>query len=115
MTTTARSGALVLAGALAFTGLTGCDFGRKRGTALQAPFLITDYGLMDAVARSALAGRMLAGLDRYGVVGLALVPGTLLHPSGPRPLVALSSYRRVRFLVVRWRTTGELISALGAK
>jgi hypothetical protein len=83
--------------------------------ALQAPFLITDYGLMDAVARSALTGRMLAGLDRYGVVGLALVPGTLLHPSAPRPLLALSSYRGVRFLVVRWRTTGELISALGAK
>jgi TRAP-type C4-dicarboxylate transport system substrate-binding protein len=89
--------------------------GVKSFRALQAPFLITDYRLMDAVVRSRLASRMLRGLDRFGVVGLALVPNTLLHPAGPRAFIAPSSYRGVRFLVTRWRTTDELLSALGAR
>jgi len=87
--------------------------------ALQAPFLITRYGVMDAVARSPVAAQMLGGLRPYGFVGLALVPSTLLHPSlhlpAQAPLTVPASYRGIRFLVARWPTTDALISALGGK
>ena len=87
--------------------------------ALQTPFLITGYGVMDAVARSPVAAQMLGGLRPYGVVGLALVPSTLLHPSlhlpAKAPLTGPSSYRGVRFLVMRWPTTDTLLSALGGR
>lgn len=91
------------------------DLGVRSFQALQVPFLITDYATMDAVVRSRLAGRMLAGLERYAVVGLALVPRTLLHPVGSRPLLAPADYRGMQFLVARSRATDKLLAAFGAK
>src|SRR4051812_22178535 len=50
--------------------------------ALQAPFLITSDALVERVLTSALAGEMLAGLQRAGVTGLVLLPESLRHPFG---------------------------------
>ena len=50
--------------------------------ALQAPFLITSEALVERVLTSALAGEMLAGLQKAGVTGLVLLPESLRHPFG---------------------------------
>jgi TRAP-type C4-dicarboxylate transport system substrate-binding protein/Tol biopolymer transport system component len=48
--------------------------------ALQAPFLITDDALAEAVASSDIAKQMLNGLLSANVIGLALWPEDLRHP-----------------------------------
>jgi hypothetical protein len=48
--------------------------------ALQAPFLITDLALAEAVSTSDLADRMLADMRSAGFVGLAMWPDDLRHP-----------------------------------
>jgi TRAP-type C4-dicarboxylate transport system substrate-binding protein len=48
--------------------------------ALQAPFLITDNALAEAVAASDIGTRMLDGLSSAGMTGLALWPEDLRHP-----------------------------------
>ena len=50
--------------------------------ALQAPFLIDSYPLLDAVLASPMAGRMLAGLHQAGFTGLGLYPDQLRHLNG---------------------------------
>lgn len=83
--------------------------------ALQAPFLISNYRLMNNVARSSLADRMLKGLEDYDVVGLALVPDALQHPTGRnRAFVAPADYAGARFFTIRSRATDDLLAALGA-
>src|SRR5215218_361302 len=42
--------------------------------ALQAPFLIIDYKVLDRVVSGHIAARMLTSLERVGLVGLGLVP-----------------------------------------
>ena len=91
------------------------DLGVKSVDVFQAPFLFRGYRQLDAVARSHLAGRILDGLKRYKVVGLALVPRALLHPEGPRPLRAPSDYEGLQFLVARSRATDDLLAAFGAR
>src|SRR5262249_14159170 len=56
--------------------------------ALQAPFLIDSYPLLDAVVRSPMAGRMLAGLHQAGFTGLGLYPDQLRHLIGFRKPLA---------------------------
>ena len=83
--------------------------------ALQAPFLVTNYALLDRLVTSPLAAKMLAGLDRYGVVGLALVPGLLRHPVGfGRPLVSLSDFAGARIRTNPSRATDAIVRSLGA-
>jgi TRAP-type C4-dicarboxylate transport system substrate-binding protein/DNA-binding beta-propeller fold protein YncE len=48
--------------------------------ALQAPFLITDDALAEAVAASEIGTQMLDGLSSANVIGLALWPEDLRHP-----------------------------------
>src|SRR5262245_39958044 len=48
--------------------------------ALQAPFLITNDALAEAVATSDIATRMLDSLSPLGLVGLTLWPEDLRHP-----------------------------------
>jgi TRAP-type C4-dicarboxylate transport system substrate-binding protein len=83
--------------------------------ALQAPFLVTSYALLDRIATGPLASRMLAGLDRHGFVGLALVPDWLRHPIGVRrPLRSLPDFAGARVRVNPSRATDTLMRALGA-
>ena len=83
--------------------------------ALQAPFLVTSYALLDRIATGPLASQMLAGLSRHGFVGLALVPDWLRHPFGlRRPLRSLQDFGGARMRVNPSRATDALMRALGA-
>jgi TRAP-type C4-dicarboxylate transport system substrate-binding protein len=83
--------------------------------ALQAPFLITSYPLLDRVATGPLARRMLAGLARQHVIGLALVPELLRHPVGFRhPLSSLADFEGARIRTLPSRAGDALLRALGA-
>jgi TRAP-type C4-dicarboxylate transport system substrate-binding protein len=60
---------------------------------LQAPLLLDDYAAQAAVCSSDLAPEMLEGLERLGLVGLAVMPGANRKPFGfSRPLVAAADY-----------------------
>jgi len=83
--------------------------------ALQTPFLVTNYALLDKVVSGPIAREMLAGLDGHGVVGLALIPGLLRHPFGlRRPLLSPRDFAGARIRVIPSRATDALFRALGA-
>lgn len=83
--------------------------------ALQAPFLITSYPLLERVVTSPLARSMLAGVAAHGVVGLGLVPGLLRHPVGiERPLVSLADFSGARVRSQPSKATDTLLRTLGA-
>jgi TRAP-type C4-dicarboxylate transport system substrate-binding protein len=91
------------------------ELGVRSFQALQAPFLITSYDVLDLVATGPEAGRMLAGLNGHGVVGLALVPDLLRHPVGlVRPLASPADFAGARVRVEPSRAKAALITALGA-
>ena len=83
--------------------------------ALQAPFLISNYALLDEVVKSALARQMLGGLKDQHVVGLALIPGLLRHPVGiRRPIVSLPDFAGTRIRDQPSATSDAVLQALGA-
>ncbi|CCK25666.1 TRAP dicarboxylate transporter-DctP subunit [Streptomyces davaonensis JCM 4913] len=83
--------------------------------ALQAPFLVTSDALVERVVTDPLAEDMLAGLERRGVVGLALLPEGLRHPFAyHRPLRGPDDYRGAAVRVPRSQVTHDLFEALGA-
>jgi TRAP-type C4-dicarboxylate transport system substrate-binding protein len=84
--------------------------------ALQAPFLVTDYGLLGRIATGTLAERMLAGLDSHGYVGLGLVPEHLRYAFGVRaPLASVDDFAGARVRVRPSQASDALMRALGAK
>jgi TRAP-type C4-dicarboxylate transport system substrate-binding protein len=92
------------------------ELGVQSFRALQAPFLITSYRLLDRVIRSPIRTEMLRGLGAADVAGIQLIPGELRHPLGlRRPLVRYSDYLGKRIDVPLSRTTDALVRSLGAK
>jgi TRAP-type C4-dicarboxylate transport system substrate-binding protein len=90
--------------------------GVKSFQALQAPFLITDHGLLGRVAQSPLADDMLAGLRPLDLAGLAVVPELLRHPAARRhALVSVEDFHGARIRDIPSAATDALLSALGAK
>lgn len=84
--------------------------------ALQAPFLVTDYGLLGRIATGPPAERMLAGLDGHGFVGLGLVPEHLRYAFGVRgPLASVGDFAGARVRVRPSEASDALMRALGAK
>ena len=110
--------ALVRAGTvdLGWIGARAWDtLGVRSLQALQAPFLIDSYPLLDAVLRSPMASDMLAGLNRAGYTGLGLYPDQLRHPAGFRKsLASLRELRGARIRVPASRASEALFRALGA-
>ena len=91
------------------------QLGLRSFQALQAPFLIDNYAVLDRVTTGPLATEMLAGLKGENIVGLALVPELLRHPVGGRhPLVTPSEFARARLRDWPSRVTDSLLRALGA-
>ena len=91
------------------------NFGVTSFEALQAPFLITNYPLLDRVVTSGIANTMLNGLRSQHVVGLTLIPDQLRHPVGlTHPLVSLSDFAGARVRIQPSRVTSSLMRALGA-
>jgi TRAP-type C4-dicarboxylate transport system substrate-binding protein len=84
--------------------------------ALQAPFLVNSDALLDKVASDPVAEKMLAGLDRVGIVGLALLPESLRHPVGfAHPLSSLADFAGAGVRAPRSELTWEMLRALGAR
>jgi TRAP-type transport system periplasmic protein len=90
--------------------------GIKSFQALQAPFLVTDYGLLGRIVTGPPAERMLAGLDGHGFVGLGLVPEHLRYAFGVRgPLASVGDFAGARVRVRPSEASDALMRALGAK
>jgi TRAP-type transport system periplasmic protein len=59
-----------------------------------APFAVDSYALQREVLHSSLSERMLGGVERLDLVGIALLPGELRKPVGvSRPLIGPRDYR----------------------
>jgi TRAP-type C4-dicarboxylate transport system substrate-binding protein len=83
--------------------------------ALVAPFLIDNHPLQRRVLESDLMGEMLAGTDKLGLVGLAVLPTRLRKPlSVSRPLVTAEDYRGARIGVREGEVAKATFAALGA-
>jgi TRAP-type C4-dicarboxylate transport system substrate-binding protein len=84
-------------------------------TALSTPMLIDSYPLENAVLESTIPERMLAGLSRLGVGGLAVLGDQLRVPiSVHHPLLAPGDWRGLTFGTYRSKTQEQVIRALGA-
>ncbi|HET6548855.1 MAG TPA: TRAP transporter substrate-binding protein DctP [Solirubrobacter sp.] len=83
--------------------------------ALHAPFLVTSNSLVDRIARGDLGAEMLRGLDRAGVVGLALLPEDLRHPFAfGRPFLTRDDFAGKAMRVPRSSVAYATFRALGA-
>lgn len=88
--------------------------GVRAFAALQAPFVLTTYG----VARKAITGpagdTLRAALERAGVVPLALVPAELRRLLAVRPLDSPEAFGGLRVRVPDNATSSDDVRALGA-
>jgi TRAP-type C4-dicarboxylate transport system substrate-binding protein len=83
--------------------------------ALNAPFLVTSDELVERIITGELAGEMLSGLTKAGVVGLALLPVGLRHPFAfGDPLVSADDYKGALIRAPRSEVAYALFEALGA-
>ena len=84
--------------------------------ALVAPLLVDSLALQKRVLESPLAAQMLAGLDRAGVVGIAITPGPLRRPLGvTRSLLGPTDYRGATIGVKVGGVARSTFEALGAR
>jgi TRAP-type C4-dicarboxylate transport system substrate-binding protein len=91
------------------------QLGIRSFQALQAPFLISDTGLLGRVVTGPIGDEMLSGLRRRRMTGLAIVPELLRHPVGRRhELVSLDDFAGARIRDIPSQATDALLSALGA-
>jgi TRAP-type C4-dicarboxylate transport system substrate-binding protein len=82
--------------------------------ALQAPFLVDTLAAERRALQSPPAARALEAVDRAGVVGLAVLPGTLRRPVGfGRSLVGPGDYRRASFGIRPGAVAAATLAALG--
>jgi TRAP-type C4-dicarboxylate transport system substrate-binding protein len=84
--------------------------------ALNTPFLITSDALAAKVVSGPLAPRLMSGLPRAGVTGLALVPEELRHPFGfSHPVRGPADYRGQTIRIATSNTVAAMYAALGSK
>jgi TRAP-type transport system periplasmic protein len=84
-------------------------------SALQAPFLVNDYSLLDAVVASELPSRMLAELGGIGLTGLDVYPDQLRHPLGFRePFLSLADFQGAHLRVPSSHISEGIVRSLGA-
>jgi TRAP-type C4-dicarboxylate transport system substrate-binding protein len=83
---------------------------------LVAPFLVDSLALQRRVLESPLPARMLEGVERAGVVGLAVLPGALRRPVGlSRALASPEDYRGMTIGIRPGRVARATFEALGAR
>lgn len=85
---------------------------------LQAPFLITNDALAEAVATSDIATRILNSLSPAGVVGLTLWPEDLRHPFSvvpDKPLLAPQDFAGAQIRTPLSDVSYQLMKVLGAR
>lgn len=81
--------------------------------AVQYPFEVTTTQASVALARSAAATGLLAGMKRYGVTGLGLIPREPRRLITKNPLLSAADLKGRRVRISDSRETAALISALG--
>jgi TRAP-type C4-dicarboxylate transport system substrate-binding protein len=89
----------------------------KSFQALQAPFLIDNDALAEAVATSEVATRMLDSLSKYSIVGLMLWPEDLRHPFSTlleKPILSPADFVGRNIRVPKSVISEKLVAALGA-
>ena len=83
---------------------------------LAAPLLIDSAELQRRVLKSELAGQALAGTEKIGMVGLALMPGDLRRPVGlTRALTGPEDYRGARVYTREGKVAAATLNAFGAQ
>jgi len=84
--------------------------------ALTAPMLIDSYPLEQAVIDSDIPDRMMEGLAKIGVAGLAILADGLRKPMAvDGPLLGPDDWRGITFAAFRSEGQAEAIRALGAR
>jgi TRAP-type C4-dicarboxylate transport system substrate-binding protein len=102
---------LGLAGSRAWDGMGVTSF-----QALQAPFLITNDALAEAVASSDIARQMLDSLPSAGIAGLALWPEDLRHPFSmdpDKPILLPDDFQGLSVRAIPSEVSYMLIKTLG--
>ena len=102
---------------LGFAGTSVFDtLGVPSFEALSAPMLIDSYPLENAVIRSPLPARMMTGLAKLDVTGLAVFGDEMRRPIGVRqPILSLADWRGITFGIYQSKTEESAVRALGAK
>ena len=102
---------------LGFAGTSVFDtLGVPSFQALSAPMLIDSYPLENAVIRSALPAKMMAGLAKLDVTGLAVLGDEIRRPVGVRqPILSLADWRGITFGTYQSNSEEAAVRALGAK
>lgn len=82
---------------------------------LTLPMLVSTYSTQRAVASDPIAADMLAGVTRFGVVGMSIMPGYLRKPLVARePLVDAEDWRNKTVWVFPGGSSATSVRALGA-
>lgn len=83
--------------------------------ALSAPMLIDNYPLENAVIRSSLPGKMMAGLAKLNVTGLAVFGDGMRKPMGVKhPILSPADWHGITFGTYLSKAQQAAIRALGA-
>ena len=91
------------------------DVGVASFDPLHAPLVVDSYELQAAVLESGLAGEMLAGVKRLGLVGVGVLPGPLRKLLGvDRPLLRPADFVGLKIGLNRSPVGSETLRALGA-
>jgi len=88
----------------------------KSFQALQAPFVIDNDALAEAVATSNIASQMLDSLSKSGIVGLTLWPEDLRHPFSTlldKPILSPADFTGRKIRVPKSVASEKLVEALG--
>jgi TRAP-type C4-dicarboxylate transport system substrate-binding protein len=109
----------VISGDLAMGAIPARSWDTERVTslrALHAPFLVTSEVLVEQIVTGPVGEQMLAGLDRAGVVGLALLPENLRHPFAyGKPIRGPGDYAGAAVRSPRSDLSYRMFTALGAR
>ena len=91
------------------------DLGVDAFAPLLAPLAIDSLATQQRVIEAGIADRALPALGKLGVVGVAVVPGTLRHPLGlTRPLLRPADFRAAYIGVRRSALAKRSFESLGA-
>lgn len=92
------------------------ELGVTELAAMTAPMLIDDYALQQDAAASDAAAEALPALDRVGVVGVAVLPGSLRYPlTSDAPVRSLADWQARTVASFHSSRSAEALRQLGAE
>jgi TRAP-type C4-dicarboxylate transport system substrate-binding protein len=102
---------------LGYAGAEGWDeLGVMSFAGVFAPLLVDSDPLLNAIAGGSLAAKLLGGLERAGVVGLALIPRSLGPAEGrAHEFLTPGDFSGARVAVMASKTVDKTLRALGAR